>query len=148
LERQKTEPGTIGAARVRPDGKVWYMLDRSSEPAAVREVGAGVVLAGSDAPTGVAYRDDDVDGVHVFVAEPRKPGPHPTYFFVHGGPEASDRDSFSPTVQAWVDHGFAVVCVNYRGSSGYAKAWGDAIGGRPGLAARGAIPQGTGVLLA
>jgi len=133
LERQKTEPGTIGAARVRPDGKVWYMLDRSSEPAAVREVGAGVVLAGSDAPTGVAYRDDDVDGVHVFVAEPRKPGPHPTYFFVHGGPEASDRDSFSPTVQAWVDHGFAVVCVNYRGSSGYGKAWRDAIVGRPGL---------------
>ena len=133
LERLATGPGTIGTARVRPDGAVWYMLDRSSEPAAVREVGDGVVLAGSDAPAGVAYRDHDVDGVHVFVAEPRAPGPHPTYFFIHGGPEAADRDSFSPVVQAWVDHGFAVVCVNYRGSSGYGKAWRDAIVGRPGL---------------
>jgi len=133
LERLATEPGTISTARVRPDGEVWYMLDRSAEPAAVRKVGGGVVLAGSEAPTGVSYRDDDVDGVHVFVAEPRGHGPHPTLFLVHGGPEAADRDSFSPTVQAWVDHGFAVVCLNYRGSSGYGKAWRDAIVGRPGL---------------
>jgi acetyl esterase/lipase len=133
LERLATEPGTISTARVRPDGEVWYMLDRSSEPAMVRRVGGGVVLAGGEAPTGVAYRDADVDGVHVFVAEPRGNGPHATYFFIHGGPEAADRDSFSPTVQAWVDHGFAVVCLNYRGSSGYGKAWRDAIVGRPGL---------------
>jgi acetyl esterase/lipase len=133
LEPLATEPGTISTARVRPDGDVWYMLDRSSESATVRQVGGGVVLAGGEAPTGVAYRDADVDGVHVFVAEPPGRGPHPTYFFIHGGPEAADRDSFSPTVQAWVDHGFAVVCLNYRGSSGYGKAWRDAIVGRPGL---------------
>ena len=133
LERLATEPGTISTARVRPDGEVWYMLDRSAEPATVRMVGGGVVLAGSDAPRGVAYRDHDVDGVHVFVAEPPGKAPHPTLFMIHGGPEAADRDSFSPTVQAWVDHGFAVVCLNYRGSSGYGKVWRDAIVGRPGL---------------
>ena len=77
LERLATEPGTISTARVRPDGEVWYMLDRSSEPAAVRKVGGGVVLAGSDAPKGVAYRDADVDGVHVFVAEPNGEGTAP-----------------------------------------------------------------------
>lgn len=133
LERLATEPGTITTARARPDGEVWYMLDRSSEPAAVRRLGGDVVLASGDAPAGVRYRDADVDGVHVFVAEPPQQGPHPTFFFIHGGPEAADRDNFSPTVQAWVDHGFAVVCVNYRGSSGYGKAWRDAIVGRPGL---------------
>ncbi|TMG43223.1 MAG: alpha/beta fold hydrolase, partial [Chloroflexi bacterium] len=52
---------------------------------------------------------------------------------VHGGPEAHDQDAFSAAVQAWVDHGFAVVLVNYRGSSGYGKAWRDAIVGRPGV---------------
>ena len=133
LERLATEPGTISTARVRPDGEVWYMLDRSSEPAAVYAVGGGIVLQGERAPRGVAYRDADIDGVHVFIAEPLGPHPHPTFFFIHGGPEAADRDSFSPTVQAWVDHGFAVVCLNYRGSSGYGKAWRDAIVGRPGL---------------
>ena len=135
LDRLPTEPGTIGRAAVRPDGEVWYMLDRSSEAPSVRAVGGGVVLAppGSPAPKGVAYRDADVEGIHVFVAEPPSPGPHPTYFFIHGGPEAADRDMYSPTVQAWVDHGIAVVMVNYRGSSGYGKAWRDAIVGRPGL---------------
>ena len=130
-----TEPGSIDGARVRPDGGVWYMLDRSSDPPAVRAVGGDVVLrsAGERAPSGVAYRDADVDGVHIFIAEPESDGPHPAYFFIHGGPEAHDRDTFSPTVQAWVDHGFAVILVNYRGSSGYGKAWRDAIVGRPGL---------------
>ncbi len=135
LDRLPTEPGTIGRAAVRPDGEVWYMLDRSSEAPSVRAVGDGVVLAppGSRAPKGVTYRDADVEGIHVFVAAPPSPGPHPTYFFIHGGPEAADRDMFSPTVQAWVEHGVAVVMVNYRGSSGYGKAWRDAIVGRPGL---------------
>ncbi len=135
LERLPTEPGMIGAARVRPDGEVWYMLDRSAEQPVVRAVGGNVVLrpSGDAAPRGVAYRDEDVEGIHVFVAAPPGPGARPTYFFIHGGPEAHDRDTFSPTVQAWVDHGFAVVMVNYRGSSGYGKKWRDAIVGRPGL---------------
>ena len=135
LEKLPTEPGTISGARVRPDGAVWYFLDSSAEQPVVRAVGGEVVLrpAGPAAPRGVAYRDADVDGIHIFVAEPKAKGPHPTYFFIHGGPEAHDRDSFSPTVQAWVDHGLAVVLVNYRGSSGYGKAWRDAIVGRPGL---------------
>ena len=34
---------------------------------------------------------------------------------------------------AWLDAGFAVVHVNYRGSTGYGSAWRDAIEGRPGL---------------
>lgn len=135
LERLATEAGTIAAARVRPDGAVWYLLDRSAEAPVVRAIGGEVVLRpeGPVAPAGVSYRDADVEGIHVFVAEPPATGPHPTYFFIHGGPEAHDRDAFSPTVQAWVDHGFAVVLVNYRGSSGYGKAWRDAIVGRPGL---------------
>ena len=135
LEPLPTERGTITAARVRPDGEVWYMLDRSSEQPTIRAAGGGIVLgpAGEPAPRGVPYRDADVDRIHVFVAEPKKPAPHPTYFLIHGGPEAHDRDSFSPTVQAWVDHGIAVICLNYRGSSGYGKAWRDAIIGRPGL---------------
>jgi dipeptidyl aminopeptidase/acylaminoacyl peptidase len=130
-----TQPGSIDGARVRPNGEVWYMLDRSSEPAVVRDLGGAVVLqpAGQPAPAGVAYAGADVDGVHIFIAQPPDKGPHPTYFYIHGGPEWHDSDTFSPTVQAWVDHGFAVVLVNYRGSTGYGKAWRDAIVGRPGL---------------
>ena len=52
---------------------------------------------------------------------------------MHGGPASHDQDAFYPGVQAWVDHGFAVVMVNYRGSSGYGKKWRDALVGRVGL---------------
>jgi dipeptidyl aminopeptidase/acylaminoacyl peptidase len=54
-------------------------------------------------------------------------------FYIHGGPQAADEDRFSPARAAWVDAGFAVVHVNYRGSSGYGSRWRDAIEGRPGL---------------
>jgi dipeptidyl aminopeptidase/acylaminoacyl peptidase len=68
------------------------------------------------------------------VAEPSSTErPHPTIFVIHGGPEAHDRDTFSPPIQAWVDHGLCVVQVNYRGSTGYGRTWRDALTGNPGL---------------
>jgi dipeptidyl aminopeptidase/acylaminoacyl peptidase len=45
---------------------------------------------------------------------------------VHGGPTWHDTDAFGAYVSAWVDHGFAVAQVNYRGSTGYGSAWRDA----------------------
>lgn len=88
---------------------------------------------GDPGPGGVAYTDHAVGSVHVFVAEPAAPRPHPTVFLIHGGPAAHDRDEFLPRVQVWVDHGYAVVLVNYRGSTGYGRAWRDALQGNPGL---------------
>jgi dipeptidyl aminopeptidase/acylaminoacyl peptidase len=128
------EPGTITEARVRPDGEIWYGWTRSSTPPEVR-AGDRVLLRppGEAAPRGVAYSDHQVEGIHIFLAEPPSPRPHPMLFEVHGGPPAHDRDAFSPTVQAWVDHGVAVVLVNYRGSTGYGKAWRDALEGNPGF---------------
>jgi dipeptidyl aminopeptidase/acylaminoacyl peptidase len=121
-------------ARVRPDGEVWYAWTRSSTPPEIR-AGSRVLVTppGERAPGGATYSDHDVQGIHVFVGEPEGARPHPTIFIVHGGPTAHDRDAFSPAVQAWVDHGYAVVLVNYRGSTGYGKAWRDALEGNPGL---------------
>jgi dipeptidyl aminopeptidase/acylaminoacyl peptidase len=135
LERLDTEPGNVTDARVRPDGELWYAWTSSSTPPQVRTP-TGILLTppGEPAPPGVAYTDHDVGGVHVFVAEPPTgERPNPTIFIVHGGPTWQDRDAFAPTVQAWVDHGFAVVLVNYRGSTGYGSAWRDALEGNPGL---------------
>jgi dienelactone hydrolase len=129
-----TEPGTITAARVRPDGEIWYAWSRSSTPPEIR-AGQRVLLRapGPRAPGGVAYTDLVVGDVHTLLAEPPIPRPYATIMAVHGGPEAHDLDTYSPAVQAWVDHGFLVVLVNYRGSSGYGRAWRDAITGNPGF---------------
>ena len=134
LDRLNLPAGTIAGASVRPDGELWYALTRSSTPSEIR-AGDRVLLRppGEVSPGGVPYTEHEVAGIHVFLAEPPGPRPHPTIFEIHGGPTAQDRDAFSPYVQAWVDHGFAVVLVNYRGSTGYGKAWRDALEGNPGL---------------
>ncbi len=58
--------------------------------------------------------------------------PWPTVFAVHGGPASGDEDSFDANRAAWLDAGFAVVQVNYRGSTGYGSAWRDALTERVG----------------
>lgn len=134
--------GTVVTARVRDDGALWYGFTSSAAPSQVR-VRAGehdeVLLQppGEPAPAGVAYRSlhyDNGDGgrVHAFLASPEHDGPHPLVVDAHGGPQAQTTDSFDPSVQAWVDHGFAVLMPNYRGSTGYGKAWEDALDGDPG----------------
>jgi len=135
LARLPTPPGSIDWAAVRPKGTVWYSLSTSTAPRVVGSVDGGHVLPRMevDIPAGRPYRDVDVSGVHGFVVEPAGARPHPTIFIVHGGPTAHDNDAFSATVQAWVDHGYCVAMVNYRGSTGYGKAWRDAIKGKPGL---------------
>src|SRR5690606_7707050 len=104
-----------------------------------RSTSGAVVLTppGPAAPPSVPVEDVWVDGpggrIHALVSKPDGDRPFPTVFDVHGGPTAQDDDSFSPPVAAWVDHGFAVVRVNYRGSTGYGSEWRDAIEGRVGL---------------
>ena len=46
---------------------------------------------------------------------------------VHGGPTWLDLDRWHPEVHAYVDAGFAVGLVNYRGSIGYGREWRDAL---------------------
>ena len=134
LAAVETEPGTITAARVRPDGEIWFAWSRSSTPPEVRS-GLSVLLRppAPPAPGGVAYTDVQTGNIHTLLAEPAGPRPHPTIFLVHGGPESHDLDTYSPIVQGWVDHGFAAAMVNYRGSTGYGRAWRDAITGNPGF---------------
>jgi dienelactone hydrolase len=139
LVRLPTPPGAIDEAAVRPDGAVWYLWSDAATPPSVRSTGSEapvLTLPGTEAPPGRPASDRFVatphGDVHAFVLEPAG-APVATVFDVHGGPEAHDTDSFHPRAQAWLDHGYVVVLVNYRGSSGYGKAWRDAIVGNPGL---------------
>ncbi len=134
LTRVPIAPGTVTSARVRPDGEVWYGWSNAATPPEVR-ADRRVLLRppGEPAPPGVPYASHLLGELQFFVAEPAAPRPHPTIFWIHGGPHGHDQDAFAPLVQAWVDHGFVVVMVNYRGSTGSTKAWRDAIEGNPGL---------------
>lgn len=135
------EVGTVSEATARPDGDIWYAWSSAAEPRTVRSVRTGdqvVAHTGARAPSSVGVRDVWVEGpggrIHALVREPGGgAAPFPAVFAVHGGPSWHDSDSFSPAAAAWVDHGFAVVEVNYRGSTGYGSAWRDALEAKVGF---------------
>ena len=47
----------------------------------------------------------------------------PVLVWVHGGPGGQSRSGYSPTIQHLVNHGYAVLAANNRGSSGYGKTF-------------------------
>ena len=49
--------------------------------------------------------------------------PVPAMVWVHGGPGGQTRQNFSSLIQYMVNHGYAVLAVNNRGSSGYGKTF-------------------------
>ncbi len=65
------------------------------------------------------------DGLRIpaFVYRPAGAGPFPVVLSVHGGPEAQERPWFSFWYQYLVEHGYAVVTPNVRGSTGYGNAY-------------------------
>jgi acetyl esterase/lipase len=143
LSTLDTPPGTIGSAHTRPADTVEYSWSSGEEASVVRALFTDatdrVLLTppGDRAPRSLPLADQFVDTpngrVHALVARPDGDGPLPTVFCLHGGPHAADEDRFSAYRAMWLDAGFAVVHVNYRGSTGYGSAWRDAIEGRPGL---------------
>lgn len=140
LVRVPTPPGTVSGATARPDGTVEYLWSSAAEPSTVRSTTGEIVLdaPGLRSPGSVPVEDVWVEGpggrIHALVQKPAgTTGPLPTVFDIHGGPTWHDSDSFAAGPAAWVDHGYAVVRVNYRGSTGYGREWTDALKHRVGL---------------
>ncbi|WP_406114554.1 prolyl oligopeptidase family serine peptidase [Streptomyces sp. NBC_01014] len=139
LVRVETPAGSVSGATARPDGTVEYLWSSAALPPVVRSTSGAVVLdpPGMKAPESVPVRDVWVEGpggrIHALVQQPAGDGPFPTLFEIHGGPTWHDSDAFGSGPAAWVDHGYAVVRVNYRGSTGYGRAWTDALKHRVGL---------------
>jgi dipeptidyl aminopeptidase/acylaminoacyl peptidase len=138
-----TPEGTIGDASVRPNGDVHALISNAGTPPMVYRVDHGsvrplVLLPEPSPPPSVTVQDLFVDGpggrVHALLRMPvGRSAPHPLIVAVHGGPTFQDFDLWNSTAAAYVDMGYAVLSVNYRGSTGYGAAWRDALHGRLGF---------------
>ncbi|MEI4272693.1 prolyl oligopeptidase family serine peptidase [Klenkia sp. LSe6-5] len=110
----------------------------------LRPAPADVDAAWFSRPELVTFPSTDLDGVaeaHALVYPPTNPevrGPEgdlpPVVVVVHGGPTAAASPVLSTAVQYWTSRGFAVADVDYRGSTGYGRAFRDALQGRWGVA--------------
>jgi dipeptidyl aminopeptidase/acylaminoacyl peptidase len=69
------------------------------------------------------YRSFDGLSVPAFLYRPTDEGPRPLLLYLHGGPEGQFRPGFSPLIQFFLKLGFAVVAPNFRGSTGYGRAY-------------------------
>jgi dipeptidyl aminopeptidase/acylaminoacyl peptidase len=73
----------------------------------------------------ISYRSRDGLTIHGYLTPPvGVPAKDlPTVLLVHGGPWARDTWGYKPVVQWLANRGYAVLQVNFRGSTGYGKAF-------------------------
>jgi dipeptidyl aminopeptidase/acylaminoacyl peptidase len=136
--------GVVSGVVTRRDGSLWYRGSSAAHGAQLRTLAPdGSDRALLSPPDGgpadsVPVTDVWVNGpggpIHALLARPAEApdGAIPTVFLVHGGPNTADEDAFDAERAAFVDAGFAVCQVNYRGSTGYGSAWRDALSQRVG----------------
>ena len=89
-------------------------------------VGAVNLVATDD----ISARTTDGNEVHGLLSMPigyAAGSKVPMILFIHGGPTAQDTHSFSADRQLFAAHGYAVLNVNYRGSTGRGHSYSDAI---------------------
>lgn len=97
-----------------------------------------VPLDGYSQPQSIMWASPDGEVVHGLYYPPCNPafegeGLPPLMVLVHSGPTSQRTFGFDPQVQFFTSRGYAALLVNYRGSSGYGRAYRDSLRGNWGV---------------
>jgi dipeptidyl aminopeptidase/acylaminoacyl peptidase len=153
-----TELGTpfsrVTAVHAAPDGTVLVVAGSPTREPGVYRVDAvdgviatlraprdlGVEPGFISVPEHITFPSDDGRTAHALFyppAHPERTGPEgelpPLIVEIHGGPTSAASPVFSTAVQYWTSRGFAVVDVNYGGSTGYGRAFREELAGQWGI---------------
>ncbi len=137
--------GAVGSFSVASNGDIAYAFAtpkdmpelywrNSSGAQAVTSLNTDV-LAGKQLPEVEPFTftsNDNKFDVEAFLVKPAglKPsGKYPLIVELHGGPHGQNGPAFQFKDQVYAAHGFAVLHVNYRGSTGYGQKFADAVFG-------------------
>ena len=92
-------------------------------------------------PSAVSFPSAEGRTAHAFFYAPHRPGWQgpadarpPLLVKSHGGPTAATSSSLRLPIQYWTSRGFAVIDVNYAGSTGYGRSYRNALRGAWGVA--------------
>jgi dipeptidyl aminopeptidase/acylaminoacyl peptidase len=106
---------------------LWVIDVGKSEPRQLtRSLNPAVDPADLVDSTIVRYPSYDKTPIPAVLYKPRDAAPTakvPALVLVHGGPGGQSRRGYSSSIQHLVNHGYAVLAVNNRGSSGYGKTF-------------------------
>lgn len=132
--------GTLSPLPVFPDGSIWYSFTSMAEPFQTRALENGqerVIIP----PTmhgfkqrwePISYPSSDGTEIHGFIGIPDGEGPFPVILNMHGGPTGQITDMYVAGWQHIVEEGYLFCTINFRGSTGYGRAFQEQINGNPG----------------
>ncbi|MBN9391878.1 MAG: S9 family peptidase [Chloroflexi bacterium] len=91
----------------------------------------GLAQAGLVEAETIHWQGSDGLEIEGLLLKPEKvqPGKHPMLLYVHGGPMGQYNQRWDPHPQYWVSKGWVVVQPNFRGSTGYGRAFRKALFG-------------------
>ncbi len=123
----------VRSGAVTPSQVVVLAANGSGRRTVARGPVAGFERASLVEPKRVSWK---ANGATVFglLYQPSRPAfgagkPPPLYVHIHGGPTGQASAVWSPRVQFFVDRGWAVLAPDYRGSTGYGRAYAQALAG-------------------
>jgi len=103
----------------------WWVYDREQRKLAqLMEERPGLPRSRLSAMRRIDYKARDGMNIPAYLTLPANgaSGPHPMIVLVHGGPWARDAIGWDPEVQLFASRGYAVLQVNFRGSTGLGTA--------------------------
>jgi dipeptidyl aminopeptidase/acylaminoacyl peptidase len=132
-----TEPAAI--VRLRSGGSSGASADRVAFDVLKSSASERIPREWISVPEAVTFEVKDRD-VHAFYYPPTNPevtappGDKPPLLVItHGGPTGATSDVLDPKIQFWTSRGFAVLDVDYSGSTGYGRPYRDRLKGQWGI---------------
>ncbi|MBS3136730.1 S9 family peptidase [Candidatus Woesearchaeota archaeon] len=144
----KTEFNNFSSLKCDDKGNLFFIGGSSSDVSRIcklnsqtgsievirKSSGLGLDKENISMPRLVSYRTKDNKESHAYLYMPKNSrfvapenGKPPLIVMAHGGPTSNAIPCFSFVLQFWTSSGYAVVDVDYRGSTGYGRLYRDAL---------------------
>lgn len=100
----------------------FYFYDKQADTLTkITEVSPWLDEADMAAMQSISYQSRDGLTIPAYVTLPKGEAPYPAIVLPHGGPSARDVWGYRPDAQLLASRGYAVLQMNFRGSTGYGK---------------------------